>query len=134
MNVFKNKAISIDLSEALSYLRVKRFSQILSVEEWKESVLIWAGFIEKYKPVLLLVDESSLRFFITPDLQVWLHDNLIQVAIENGMKKVALINNNDLFVQTAVEQTLEKEHARFVVNINYFSDIKSAENWLFDRK
>jgi hypothetical protein len=131
MEVFKNNLLLLEFFEDRKYLKVKRFDNLMTQDDWKGSVYKWAEIIIKYKPVYQVVDERSFNFIITPDLQKWLNDNLVQIAYVNGMKKVAMIINSDIFIQTSVKQSLEEKHAT-LLDIQYFHTIMEAENWLFN--
>lgn len=130
MEVLKTDHIKIEYFDDQKLTRVTRFST-KTEEIWKKTVKAWTELNIKHKPVYLLVDERLFDFMITPDLQEWANENLIKPSIMNGAKKVAMISNDDIFVQTAVEQLLEEKEAK-PLEIMYFTDIEKAEKWLLN--
>ena len=129
MEILKTKVIKIDFFAKKKYCKVVRFSTETEAD-WKESVLQWSELNIKYKPVYLLVDERLFDFMITPNLQLWTNEKLIKPAVMSGAKRVALISNDDIFVQTAVEQLLDEKEAK-PLEIMYFTEVEKAEKWLF---
>ena len=129
MEIYKDEIIQIEAFEEKKFMKITRLPND-DVETWKKSILMWAAYLVDYKPVYQLVDERKSEFLITPDLQEYINEKLIKVGIMNGTKRVALIQNDDIFVQTGVEQTLENEQAK-PLDIRYFNDENLAEEWLF---
>ena len=95
-------------STRLIKVEIKPDSEKMTESIFKKESLIWAKLLTEYKPERMLIDGRNFRFIVTPEQQVWLNENLIQVGIQAGLRKYANVIPQSLFVAVSVEQLTPK--------------------------
>lgn len=104
-------------------------SRFMSEEIYKEEMHKVADFQITYKTHKPLVDIREFHFVITPPLQEWVDQNILENFIKSGISKVAYIASSDVFAQIAVEQTMEEAHGS-EFKVQYFKNYEKARDWL----
>jgi len=95
-------------STRLIKVEIKLDSEKMTESIFKKESLIWAKFLTEYKAERMLVDGRNFRFIITPELQIWINENLMQVGVQVGLRKYANVIPQALFVAVSVEQLTPK--------------------------
>ncbi|MCC5945138.1 MAG: hypothetical protein JJT94_09385 [Bernardetiaceae bacterium] len=76
-----------------------------------------------------LIDATDFRFPITPDLQLWVAQNILTKASELGLSKLAFKVSKEFIAQLSIEQTMhEGKEVGFATH--YFSSYEEAVDWL----
>lgn len=104
----------------------------MSAEEYKEIMLQYADFVEKYQPKKLLLDTSENKFIVTPELQEWSNNEIFTRSFKAGLTIIAYILPKDIVAQMSEEQLFDEEVSRKKVN-RYFSDRQEAIDWLLEQ-
>jgi len=60
----------------------------------------------------------------------WLSKEVISKASELGIKKIALVNEDDRTFSTIYAESIKKKIENFSIQVNIFSDLTSARSWL----
>ncbi len=130
MIAHKDNYILIEYFNNSSLLIVTRNTQQLKNDEaYKSLIHIWREYIEKFKPKYQLVDYSNFNQLISPEMQLWINENLILPAIKFGLLKNAIIVSKDKFSQISINQTMDEEEGAKVFT-KYFDNINDAKKWL----
>jgi len=66
---------------------------------------------------------------ISPDLSNWLQENIFPKAIENGLKKIAVVMDSDIFKEFYADSI--KKHTKGDM-MRYFHSVEAANEWLKD--
>lgn len=94
--------------------------------------------VEKYRPVLFLVNDKKRKTSISKDTQEFLVVNFQPLYAHPKMRKVALVSNEELSIQGQAESTMEeieKETISDTAQFSFFMDITQAVDWLgIDKK
>ena len=101
----------------------------MSDEVYRDEIKVLIQLVREKKPQRMLGDMKNFNFTISPDTQVWLNNNLLEVYIEQEIDKLAMILSNDLFSQISIEQTIEEE-VTFAFETKYFNNLDEAYFWL----
>ena len=83
----------------------------------------------EYKASKMYVDINNLHFTISPELQRWTNEQIVQGLISHGIEKIAYKVSTDIFAQISVEQALEEDNTQ-KFPARFFEDEFSAFNWL----
>ena len=127
MRVLKKGTLTIDYFIEDNFLLVKRIdTENKNHEYYKEQILEWKSIIEKFKPEKQLIDYTDYTFSITPELQKFTNENLLENAYEVGLKKVAFLISHNLFVQMSVEKIMNNEVGK-MFDIKYLMILKKLK-------
>ena len=128
MEVYSSHILKIDYNPQKQLLTIKRYD-LKNNEEYKESVLLIAGKIERYKPKKILVDLKDFSFPIHPEIQNWSTEIFTKLAIKIGVEKTAYLMTEDFATRIALENMIE-EAKKSGVNILYTTSKEEAQKWL----
>jgi len=130
MVVHKDNFILIEYFNNSSLLIVTRKTQqLINDDAYKSVIHIWREYIEKLKPKYQIVDYSNFNQLISPEMQLWINENLIMPAIKFGLLKNAMIVSKDKFSQISITQTMEEDEGSNVFT-KYFNNIDDAKGWI----
>lgn len=104
-------------------------SATLSVEAYKKEMEQVADLQIVYHTHKPLVDIRDFRFVITPPIQEWVDQHILEKFMKAGIHKVAYVASNDAFTQVSVEQTMSEAYGS-TVKAQYFKDYDQARDWL----
>lgn len=96
---------------------------------FKAQIKLWATTYSKYKPVKQLINMTQNFYVSSNEMQKWIDAYLLNEALKNGLKEVAIVVNSDLFVRLSHEVIMEENNGR-KFNLQYFEDVKTALDWL----
>jgi len=103
-------------------------SERMSLQEFKDALLLLNTLVAKHKPSLLIADLKDLVFGINPDLQHWILKEIIKKGY-TGYKKLAILVSEDIFTQISIEQMFN-DFKEMPFEIKYFTHSKEANYWL----
>lgn len=101
----------------------------MTEDEFKEIMLEYASFVEKYHPKRLLLDALENKFLLTPAIQEWTDKNIFKRTYDAGLRRNAYIYPKDFLAQMGVEQIFDEEIVRQKEH-NFFYDREEALKWL----
>ncbi len=129
--LYKSKYIIIEFDKARSYMKVTRTkeTEFYNDEEYLKENKIWESLVDKYKPKYALIDQREFYYIVAPDIQELLKKTIIKTATKNKLKKLAIVEPEDLFTKASVYQIFDDINNFY---LQYFKDIESAEKWLFE--
>lgn len=105
----------------------------LSDEDFKSNLLEYAQLAEKHRPKNYLVDNSTMDFIISPDLQDWVTIHVYPKTSHSDVKKFALVISPDIFTAVSVEQVVDEGADKFEgVQTRYFDKREDALKWILE--
>ncbi len=133
--VWKGKYSQIFYDEAKNYMLIKRTPETLYMTDgdFKKELLEWSKLISKYKPTKGIIDATEFYFVVSPELQVYSLKETFKIALNNGLNKLGIVQPKDFFAKLSVEQLFDKENIGSL-NLNFFTSLEKAEQWLFNDK
>lgn len=135
MEKFRNNYYSLETDVAKSLLVYTAFpeSENMTEEEIKEGFLQTTLMVEKYKPQFFLSDSREQNSAITPEIQIWIAQNIYPRWYGAGLKKLAVVIPQELIANLSIQQTVDEvEEVKEVdtYEIRYFEDDLVAREWL----
>jgi len=127
----------------MKQLKENEYALIQFDEETKTLELIWKKTVtrEVYRTIFLetldlLIKQGSRNFIsdirkegvIGPENTKWLQENIIPKALKNGLEKIAIIMDSDVFKEFYTENI--KKAVAGSAMINLFDSKESAYNWI----
>ncbi|OJJ17747.1 hypothetical protein BKI52_28195 [marine bacterium AO1-C] len=104
-------------------------SSTMSVDTYKKEMWQVADIQVTYKAYKPLVDIRDFQFVMTPPIQEWVDQNILEKFLKAGIQKVAYVASNDAFTQVAVEQAMNEAYGS-TFKAQYFKTYEEARNWL----
>jgi hypothetical protein len=108
---------------------------------WKTDV-ISEEFRKVYVTGLKFASENKVNFFLSDirkeglvslDDVKWLTSTVIANANQLGIKKIALINEEESIFSSIYAESLKKKIENYSIQVNLFTDISSARIWLLGK-
>lgn len=135
MEIFKNKYYSLSFYQSYSRLVYLAFPQTeeMSEEELKEGFIKTSEIMEELKPNFFLSDSRQQFSVITPEMQIWIAENIYPRWHHAGLQKLAIVIPTELIANLSIQQTVDEvEVAKKSggYEIRYFDSDKVAKNWL----
>lgn len=103
----------------------------MTEEDYKKDMWNYLKFVKEKSCPLVLIDLRKFFFSLTPELQVWVDQNISASAIE-VVKKIAFLMPADFIERLSVELTMDEEEAQKVEGVAYFDEEQKAMEWLLD--
>jgi hypothetical protein len=100
----------------------------LSDEDFKKDMLAWLKAVQDNQPVNVMANTKEYYHTISPELQVWINENILAHYMAAGVRKLGFIVAPDLFAQVSIEQTIEEKTQTF--SAQYFENEENARAWL----
>ena len=104
--------------------------------------LIWKreSASEKYREVLNKIVEAKLKVtsllsdisklgIVAPADRLWMELHLLPQAVEGGLENIAMVVPDEVFSQKHAMQ-VKQAAKRYNLNIQHFTDIETAREWL----
>jgi hypothetical protein len=70
-------------------------------------------------------------YTIAPEVQEWVADEIAPRAIQAGQNKIATILSQNIFSQVSTQQMMEEGDIPLIQQ-QYFEDVETASQWLFE--
>ena len=131
MEVYKSEYLKIDVESANSLLFYTWFpaSENMDDAKFESEATKIADEADRHKVKNVIGHDRDFMFPISPDVQVWIAENLLSRLPEIGVKKYAIIQSEDLLVQMSSEQMFQEDVAKQYQS-KYFSSEKEAREWV----
>ena len=100
----------------------------LTAQKYKELLLLAKEIVIKYRPTKNLSDARYFKLVISPELQIWIAENIFHKKGQEILKQYAFVVPHGIFTQVSVEQMMEESDRETMTR--YFYDIEEAERWL----
>ena len=97
---------------------------------FKMDLLYFLEITENLNPQKNLWDLRDLQIIITPELQVWIDENINQKEVALGIKKEAFVLKDDIVVEASIEQTMTEQEFGVFIETQSFNDYQQALCWL----
>jgi len=100
--------------------------------EFKAMVMEEKALLEICKPKRYLSNMITMQFVIVPELQDWLVKEFIPVFVKLKVTKIAMSVSPDIFIEVAVEQTIDESGPELPFENRRFPSVTEAMNWLLE--
>jgi hypothetical protein len=130
MLVYESKFISILYHPEAAIVEGiwKEDTKILTEDEFKTDMTAWLKAVQANQPVNVLANTREYYHSISPNLQLWINENILAHYMAAGVRRLGFVVTPDLFAQVSIEQTIEEQEQSFAVQ--YFEDEEKAKAWL----
>ena len=101
--------------------------------KFKDTLMKVTERVEKLDVKRLLINTSSFDFVIDPRMQEWLSAEFNQRFAKAGLEKMAIVLPEAVFVQVAIEQTVQEVKKKAEVStfeVLQVDDLAKAQQWL----
>ena len=129
MQIFKSEYKTTDYDEHLSIITNRWTDAQMDDSIFQEEILIWVDFIEQFKPKGLIANTRNFNYLVSIEMQEWTNTVVFPRIIAAGVQKFALVVNDDIITQLALEQTMEEEKTGSFAS-KYFDNEHDAIKWL----
>lgn len=130
MIVHNSQCSTIHLLEEMSllYTEWNETSAEITEEAVKDEFQIILKKVEDLHPEYMIADTLKFKYAINPDTQRWITRFFMADIIEMGVKKYAMIVNEDLYKRYTSQD--EEEELVDGFKLKYFRNKDQAMNWL----
>lgn len=104
----------------------------INSEEFRQVYLTGLEFAVNNKVLYFLSDIRNEGIVPIEDVK-WLTQEVIAKANSIGIKKIALVNEDELTFSSIYAESLKKKIENFSIQVNVFGDISSARIWLLSK-
>ncbi len=103
-----------------------------SDEEFFEHIVSLGEVIKQYKPKGLIQDYTTLKFVVSPELQVKIVKYIKPILVESGVMRYAKIVQDDVISQLMAEQIVNEARkvTTTVIPDMMFNDLDAALEWM----
>ena len=113
---------------SLLYTEWNETSAEMTEEEVKDEFQVILRKVGELHPELMIADTLKFKYAINPDTQRWITRFFMADIIEMGVRKYAMIVNEDLYKRYTAKD--EEEELVEGFKLNYFLNKDQAMNWL----
>jgi len=121
--IFKGKTCKSEYDSDKSRI-VFTFNGYAEIDEHKKMYEISSEFLKKNKTIAFIMDFRGILGTFTM-LNDWVID-FFKPAVELGLKKSAMVLNNDIFTAFASNDAIKKVK---LIEVQVFKSIEEAEKW-----
>jgi len=114
---------------SLLYSEWNESSGDLLEDDMKEEMKVILDKVEEYKPEYVIADTKKFKFKIDSDTQRWITRFFMADIIEMGVKRYAIIVQEELFAQLGKSSDGDEETFDDF-QVKYFENKDQAMNWL----
>lgn len=125
---YQKPHLTIYYDEARS-LGKSEWNGFVSGQDFRESSLACLKLIKEKQVRFWVADDRNMRAIRLKD-QEWSNTVLIPKILLTNLKKMALIVSTDMFNQLAVDSMVHKAGDNHSIELQYFHDLASAEEWI----
>jgi len=118
--------LSLDWNLDTTFLKPLKFREILQRVVKR---------VEKLEVKLLLINTINFDFVIDPRMQTWLSAEFNQRLAKAGLKKMAIVLPEAVFVQVAIEQVVQEiklQPTTSSFEVLQVNSLAKAQHWLFN--
>jgi len=135
MEIFINRFFQLTWDQQKSTIYHKAFPETVDMtnDDFKEAFNIACDKVEELLPKYYLSDTTEQNVAITPDLQVWVAENVYPRWSKAGLKRLAVVVPKEYISFLSLEQTVDEiveKTAKPTYEIQYFDNFLQADMWL----
>ena len=104
----------------------KESTAVMTSEEFKQELTVFAGYVEEKKAPAIIVDVSKFGHKMSPDVQPWRIKNISTRYNAAGVKRFAFLFAKDTLIPPTLSQSSEGE--QFLTRA--FNNLSEATAWL----
>ena len=85
-----------------------------------------------HKPKYIITDQRVYHYQLTDNQKYWYVNEYVPKLVSNGIKKFAIIINDNLIQQVKIEEIIEdveKYQSKYLIPTRFFSTIAEALQW-----
>jgi len=128
--VFENKFIRFVFNEEKRLMTYAWENTLgLFESEFKEIMETQTEYLLRFKPQLLLIDNTNFGFPIDPELQEWVNEHCLAQWKTANPQKIALTSTKEIIAQLSLEQIWEEPIGR-LFNVQFFDNADEVQWWL----
>ncbi len=101
----------------------------MTTEDYKNDMKNYLNLVTAYNFKLNLINTKFFGYFITPEVQAWVDENIFTIT-KNIVEKIAFVVPTDIVSQISIEQTMEEANALGYKKVAYFNTNEEARIWL----
>lgn len=101
----------------------------MSAEEYKQEQSKTLDMVLTHRPKHLLIDTRQMSFIITPDLQTWTDEHLVQPCLAAGVNRFAFVMPIGFVEKVAIEQAVEENALQKQLS-RFCKTMEEAVQWL----
>lgn len=124
-------SISYDEANQAVICTWKSTSEDMTDDEFKIEMTSYVEVVEKYQVPKLLLNLRNGSYTVAPEVQEWVADEIAPRAIQAGQNKIATILSQNIFSQVSTQQMMEEGDIPLIQQ-QYFEDVETASQWLFE--
>ncbi len=127
--VYDSEYLMAMFDEENSFLKLKwkPTSSKLTDEKYKQEILSYAQYVEKFKPDRILADMKNFSYTIPRETQVWTDEVTSKIYEEYVLRKAIIVSDN--YEEFYLSED-ENEYEDVSFNFEYFDNEEGAINWL----
>ena len=129
MLAYDSKFLKIVVNLENKYFEMIRTSEYSTESIYKKELTKMAEVVEKYQFSKLILDEGAYTYVIEPEWQNWLNKEIFPRAYKYGLRQIAIILKDEIFLQISLEQTFEEKEGS-VFDTEYFNEKEKAIKWI----
>lgn len=132
-SIYKSSTVELISDTTQSFILYKNLKSDEQQTEasYKDALLAYGRAFEEYPYSLSLADSRFSTFTIPPELQQWTTQMITPKTA--SLQRSAIVLSKDIFQVVSVQQLIEEiDEPRGV--LNYFEELKKAQEWLFEGK
>ncbi|MBX2844080.1 MAG: hypothetical protein KTR26_20095 [Flammeovirgaceae bacterium] len=128
--VYESSFLKLDFYESQKFMEAIWLpnSVEMSEKQYQKVFMEFLMVMNQNPPRKLLIDERQMLFTVSPDLQIWVTNQVKQV-LEMVLEKIALIINSELIQQLAAEQLMQ-EAGTYITQTRFFDGREEALEWV----
>jgi hypothetical protein len=125
---YQRPHLTIYFDEARS-LGKSEWNGFVSGQDFRESSLACLKLMQEKQVRFWIADDRNMRAIRLKD-QEWSNTVLIPQILLSHLEKMALIVSTDMFNQLAVDSMVHKAGDNHSIELQYFQDLTSGEEWI----
>ena len=129
LDCYKDNWVTMCIDEMKSVLHIVWHDDgTLTAQQYKAHLLTAKQLAERYKPIKSFNDARKFKLAISPELQIWISENIFQKKGQEIIKRYAFVVSDSVFAQISIEQMMEESERESMSR--YFDNVQAAEVWL----
>ena len=124
--------ILYDDQTSILYHIVKPATSEMVEEDFKSMLIKWKAFAFNTPAKFFLIDTCKLEFAVSPDLQVWITEQITgPVIAAKQVNKICFVMPEEFVSKLSMNQYIEEaDRVSQGTQVKYVSDRAKAEEWL----
>ncbi len=98
-------------------------------DEFKLHLILFTDLLKQHNCNKFIVDARYGHVIVSLDMQEWHDSQIVPIYLQLGIKKIAFILAENIFISISLTQTFEETKGQ-LLNIKYFDEEKNAMNWI----